>query len=547
MLPLIVPGRLDSLEKIRKYTMLAAKNAGLEKARAYKLRLAVDEIATNIINYGYQRAGLEGVISVEVNLDEHALTITLDDTSGYFDPTLRPPPPPEYFTQPLEEREIGGWGVYLAIQNVDQFHYHRLQNHNRNIFIMYRATHGYLLVIDSFQDPCTPISQHLISLGYTVTCVENGQKALDLMRQQKFEMVLLDLPMQDRGAEEFIKGMKADNALRGIPLIILADPDQLEEAERCIKSGAEDYIVLPFSPVVLKARLSANLERQRVRFAEQTLKDTIKYERDLQIGQQIQLGFLPEMLPQPPGWEIAARFEPAREVAGDFYDSFILSNNYVSLIMGDVSDKGITAALFMVLFRSLLRAFTQQDYSTGLLDRLNEDSKGGSSLERRRTFPSVGRLALENAIELTNNYILNNHASTNMFATIFFGILDPISGMLIYVNAGHEPPLIFNQGQVKARLKPTGLAVGMMPDVDYEIHQTQLDPGDTLLIYTDGVIEAKNPSGQSFGRNGLLELLEKPDLSATALLSRIETNLRAHIAEAAQLDDITMLAVRRPT
>jgi serine phosphatase RsbU (regulator of sigma subunit) len=429
---------------------------------------------------------------------------------------------------------------------VDQFHYHRLQDHNHNIFIMYRATHGYLLVIDSFQDTCISISQHLISLGYTVSCVENGQKALDLMQQQKFEMVLLDLPMQDKSAEEFIKGMKADNALRGIPLIILADPDQLQEAERCIESGAEDYIVLPFSPAVLKARVSANLERQRVRIVEQTLKDTRKYERDVQIGQQIQHSFFPEMLPQPPGWEIAARFEPAHEVAGDFYDSFNILDNQVSLIMGDVCDKGITAALFMALFRSLLRAFSQQDYSARLPDHLNKDSKGESSLERRRTFPSVGELALKNAIELTNNYILNNHGSTNMFATIFFGILDPISGMLIYINAGHEPPLIFNQGGVKARLKPTGLAVGMMPDVDYEIQQTQLDPGDTLLIYTDGVIEAKNPSGQLFGRKGLLGLLEKPDLSATALLSRIETNLRAYMAEAAQLDDITMLAVRRP-
>ena len=127
-------------------------------------------------------------------------------------------------------------------------------------------------------------------------------------------------PLQDRGAEEFIKGMKANNALRGIPLIVLADPDQLEEAERCIKSGAEDYIVLPFSPVVLEARVSANLERQRVRFAEQTLKETMKFERDMQIGHQIQLSFLPERLPQLSGWEIAALFEPAREVAGDFYE-----------------------------------------------------------------------------------------------------------------------------------------------------------------------------------------------------------------------------------
>jgi serine phosphatase RsbU (regulator of sigma subunit)/anti-sigma regulatory factor (Ser/Thr protein kinase) len=546
MQPLIVPGRLDSLEKIGKYTMLAAKNAALEKARAYKLRLAVDEIATNIINYGYQQAGVEGVISIEADLDEHALTITLDDTAGPFDPTLRPPPPPEYFTQPLEEREIGGWGVYLAIQSVDQFHYHRLQDHNHNVFIMYRATHGHLLVIDSFQDPCTPISQHLINLGYTVTCVENGQIALDLMQQHQIEMVLLDLPMQDRSAEEFIKGMKADNALRGIPLIILADPDQLEEAERCIKLGAEDYIVLPFSLVVLKARVSANLERQRVRISEQTLKETMKYERDMQIGQKIQLGFLPERLPQPPGWEIVALFEPTHEVAGDFYDSFTLPNNHVSLIMGDVCDRGITTALFMALFRSLLRAFTQQDYSARLLDRLNEDLKDGSSLEQRRIFPSVDSLALKNAIGLTNNYILNNHASTNMFATIFFGILDPISGMLIYINAGHVPPLIVNQGKVKARLKPTGLALGIMPDVDYEIQQTQLDPGDTLLIYTDGVIEAKNPSGQSFGSMELLELLEKPNLSATDLLSQIETNLRAHMAGAAQVDDIITLAVRRP-
>ncbi len=234
MQPLIVPGKLDSLSSIGKYVMLAAKTAGLEKPRAYKLRLAVDEIATNIINYGYQRAGLEGAILVEADLDEHALTITLDDTSGPYDPTLRLPPPPEYFTQPLEERQIGGWGVYLAIQNVDQFHYHRLQDHNHNIFIMYRPTHGHLLIIAADQERCTPVSQHLTGLGYTVAWVENGQKALEVIRKQNFEMVLLDLPMQDRNAEEFIQEIKANNALRGIPLIVLAGSDQLEEAERCI-------------------------------------------------------------------------------------------------------------------------------------------------------------------------------------------------------------------------------------------------------------------------------------------------------------------------
>ena len=531
MQPIIVPGTLDSLAKIGKYIMQAAKNAGLEKARAYKLRLAVDEIATNIINYGYPRAGIEGVISVEADLDEHALTITLDDTSGPYDSTLRPAPPPEYFTQPLEEREVGGWGVYLAIQSVDQFHYHRLQEHNHNIFIMYRPTHGHLLVIGSIQDSGTSVSQQLTGLGYTVSCVENAQAALDLLQQQKFEMILLHIPMQASSAEEFIKGMKANNALRGTPLIILAGEDHLEEAERCVKSGAEDYIVLPFRPVVLKARVSANLERRRVRFAEQTQKDIMKFERDVQIGHQIQLDFLPEKLPQPAGWEIAAHFEPAFEVAGDFYDAFVLPNHHISLVMGDVSDRGIPSALFMALFRSLLRAFTQMDFSARLTDSGQEDSS-----------------VLKNALELTNAFILNNHPSSNVFATLFFGILDPVTGRLSYVNAGHEPSLILNQGKIKANLPPTGVAVGMLPDPDYEVQQAQLDPGDTLLIYTDGITCAKNSSGQAFGNTRLFELLEEPDAPrpAAALLSKIETNLRGYVAEADLADDITTLAVRRP-
>ncbi len=302
---------------------------------------------------------------------------------------------------------------------------------------------------------------------------------------------------------------------------------------------------MPFRPVVLKARVSANLERQRVRFAAQTQKDIMKYEREVQIGRQIQLDFLPKSLPQPQGWEIAAHFEPAGEVAGDFYDAYSLSNHLVSLVMGDVSDRGITSALYMALFRSLLRAFTQPDYAERMFGGADDVSKVSPSHEQVGTLSSASRLMLKNALELTNNFILNNHASTNMFSAVFYGILDPESGMLMYINAGLEPPLILNQGKVKARLQPTGLAVGMLPDVEYEIQQTRLDPGDTLLIYTDGVTAAKNPSGQSFGKQGLLDLLETPDLSATALLNRIDGVLRAHLAEAARLDDITTLAVRR--
>jgi anti-sigma regulatory factor (Ser/Thr protein kinase) len=142
MQPLIVPGKPDSLEKIRKYTLLAAQDAGLDNKRAYKLSLAVDEIATNIITYGYQREGVEGEILVEANLDERALTITLDDTSGYYDPTLKPSVSPEDFDRPLEDRGVGGWGVYLAIHSVDEYVYKRRQDHNLNVFVVYRTNDG---------------------------------------------------------------------------------------------------------------------------------------------------------------------------------------------------------------------------------------------------------------------------------------------------------------------------------------------------------------------------------------------------------------------
>ena len=279
MQPLIVPGELGSLEQIRKFTRQAAIDAGLEKARTYKLQLAVDEIATNIINYGYQRGEVAGEISIDAEVDEQALTITLGDSSAYFDPTMRPSPPPEYFTQPLEERNIGGWGVYLAIQNVDQFYYYRIQDRNQNIFSMYRPTHGNLLLIDSLQERYRSIAQYLEDLGYSLTCVENSPKALEVLRQEKFEILLLTLPLQERGAEEFIKGLKADNALRGIPVLVLASPEHADEAERCIQAGAEDTIALPFSPVVLNARLSANLERQRLRIARHVLNEAKKNAR----------------------------------------------------------------------------------------------------------------------------------------------------------------------------------------------------------------------------------------------------------------------------
>ncbi|HMA34859.1 MAG TPA: SpoIIE family protein phosphatase [Chloroflexia bacterium] len=305
--------------------------------------------------------------------------------------------------------------------------------------------------------------------------------------------------------------------------------------------------VVPFTPYLqqvvesLAAQAAVVLNNQILLQSEKKL---LSIERDIQIGQRIQASFLPDELPQAPGWEIAAVFHPAREVSGDFYDVFTLARNRrIGLVIADVCDKGVGAAIFMALFRSLIRAFAQR-YALGATEILAQEPPESPADKRRRA--AVGdATALKSAVLFTNNYVARNHSQANMFATLFFGVLDPASGLLTYVNGGHEPPVLLGAGGVKAHLTPTGPAVGMLPDMEYTTRQVEFAPGDVLVAFTDGVTEARGPDGGLFGDERLYTLLEEPTLSAAALLARVEADVRLHTQGAIPSDDITMLAVRR--
>lgn len=138
MKSLIVPGNLDSLKAIRHYVIEAAAQVGLDKKVAYRLQLSVDEIATNIIVHGYEQAGKTGTVTVQAEINQDTLTVTLEDSSAPFDP--RPLERPEHINKPIKERPIGGLGVYLAMENVDKFEYEYVNNRNRNIFIIKRPS-----------------------------------------------------------------------------------------------------------------------------------------------------------------------------------------------------------------------------------------------------------------------------------------------------------------------------------------------------------------------------------------------------------------------
>lgn len=271
-------------------------------------------------------------------------------------------------------------------------------------------------------------------------------------------------------------------------------------------------------------------------------------DNELKKGRRIQHNFLPSQLPVLPGWESAAYFKPARQVAGDFYDVFTLPGNRVGIVIADVCDKGVGAALFMALFRSLIRIFSEQAArkECSRTDR-GEVSEMAAVSEPATVANAISASALT-AVALTNNYIATHHGDLAMFATLFFGVLDPATGVLNYISGGHDPlPVVGSGGGVKAILKATGPAVGMIPEVKFAIRQICLSPGDILVGYTDGVTDATGKNGEFYTFKQLLKLLDNPKPSAAELIKQIVEGVNAHTGHADQHDDITLLILRRST
>ncbi len=384
---------------------------------------------------------------------------------------------------------------------------------------------GNILVVDDDALSRVLLTTNLEEEGYTVEAAEDGRQALEILQTQSFDVVLLDLLMPEMDGFEVLEHMKVDGYLQHIPVIVVSAADEMDSVVRCIEMGATDHLAKPFDPVLLRARINASLAAKQLHDREQAYLEAIK--REMELGRQIQADFLPSQLPQPAGWEIAVSFNPAWEVAGDFYDVFDLPDCCVGLIIADVCGKGVGAALFMALVRTLVRSFAAQT-----------DARPKDVLK---------------AIVRTNNYITRYHQNQKrLFATLFFGVLNTTTNTMTYINAGHHPPVMVKPSGIQELSFPTNPAVGVFPDVEFKPQQVHLAPGDILFTYTDGVTEAFNPAGEFFSEERLMLNLQqnappaqKTTPTASALLKRIEANVQAHIAGGHPSDDITMLAVRR--
>jgi sigma-B regulation protein RsbU (phosphoserine phosphatase) len=274
------------------------------------------------------------------------------------------------------------------------------------------------------------------------------------------------------------------------------------------------------------------------------------YSRELDLEmekcRQIQMSFLPRQLPLLPDWDIEEFFFPAKRVSGDFYDAFMLPGGYIGLVIGDVCDKGAGSALFMALFRSLIRIFSGQTHMCkhlcesfmSLVPKRSEDIKiQQKTVDHGQTNPLI-------AVSLTNDYIAQDNDMC-MFATLFFGVLDPESGKLVYINGGHEAVTVIDKKGVRKRLLPTGPAVGAMSQAKFAYQEVQLQPGEILFAYTDGVIDARSPDEERFTKKRLFSLLSRPATDALGLIQRVATEVFTHIGKAPQEDDITILTLQR--
>jgi serine phosphatase RsbU (regulator of sigma subunit) len=252
-----------------------------------------------------------------------------------------------------------------------------------------------------------------------------------------------------------------------------------------------------------------------LREAQAALVEKERLERELELARELQQSILPQAFPDLPGVSCAARSRPAQQVGGDFYDVIPLDGGSVGLVMADVSDKGMAAALYMALTRSLIHAEA-----------------------RHRSSPRQ--------VLLSTHRLLLGMSQADMFVTIFYGVLDPARGILRYARAGHDRPLLFSPSTAECRfLAAAGMALGIVEQVSLEEVRVDLRPGDLLVLYTDGITDANSPAGEFFGVERLRETVcAAGGLSAQNACDLIFEHVERFQAGAVQYDDMALLAAK---
>jgi sigma-B regulation protein RsbU (phosphoserine phosphatase) len=389
------------------------------------------------------------------------------------------------------------------------------------------------------------ILMETLKQDYRIIAAVNGERALQLAASDPSpDIILLDIMMPEMDGYEVCAKLKANAKTRDIPIIFITAMCDSQDETKGLELGAVDYITKPISPPVVSARVKSHLELKQAReilknqnvILEQRVEERTrevlelqraefdlrmakeKAENELHIAAQIQKSILPCSFPAFPDrkeFELYAFMQPARYIGGDFYDFFFIDDTTLVLVIADVSDKGVPAALFMMVSRTLI-----------------------NSLAVDNRFPSV-------VLEKANNIICQNNDSS-MFVTVFLAFYNVATGRLTAANGGHSASLIIDPDGTSREWKTArGPALGVMEKLPYKEETMDLKVGQTLFIYTDGVTEAMSPDNELFGLERLQRLLKrKNNFKPDRLCTDIEISL-SEFQQGRQFDDISILALKR--
>ncbi len=347
---------------------------------------------------------------------------------------------------------------------------------------------------------------------YRLSVALDGENALRNVERNPPDLVLLDIVMPGIDGYEVCRRIRASEATREIPVMFLSSLEDVRDKTRGFEVGANDYLTKPFEVLEVKARVRSLLKAK-------AYADAVReaMERDLSIAREIQMGILPSDLSscmRGTGLDIHAMIEPARQVGGDLYDVLRVGDDRVMVTIGDVSGKGIPAALFMAVTITLMRTMARQcKQPDEILRHLNSE------------------LVAQNP--------------QGMFVTIACLLFDLPTGTVTAASAGHNPLVILKPNQApRFVFSASGAMAGLFPTLDIACESMAMAPDDTVVLYTDGVTEAFNHHREAFGDQRLLESLGHAGQTAADTVRSLTEAVRNHAAGAPQSDDITVVAVR---
>ncbi len=349
----------------------------------------------------------------------------------------------------------------------------------------------------------------------TLVFAQNGVEALEQLKvHPDVDMVLSDINMPQMDGLTLLHQLNQLNYdLRAVIVTAYGDMKNIRTA---MNRGAFDFVTKPLDFKDLETTISKTLAHLEVmREALRSRDELVALRQELGVAARMQESILPSSFPEDPRFEIHAWMTPAKEVGGDFYDFFKLEDGRIGIVMADVSGKGVPAALFMMVSRTLMK---------GTAIGENDPAKCLSEV----------------------NQLLVESNEQSMFVTVFYASFDPATGVLEYANAGHNLPFIVKEnGEVHPIDCDAGLVLAIMPGFDFPGGSIQLDPGDVVFFYTDGITEAMDEEGVEFGDDELTAVLAEVAGSNAATFNRKAVQaVQEHAGDAAQSDDITCLTLR---